>query len=306
MAEASYLQTVADPWVMRPGRISDEYQGMTLPMKMRHTLTMTTNTAGASALCIHPNLNGMIAIPVVTTNVANWAGASVATHNDLGSATSAFSAYRIVSMGVKVTFTGSESNASGEIVIAHTQGVAIASQTTALADFRELPGATSVSVAYIKGPVWSATHNFDRPPFVSLGADLANVFPATVVLIQGGTSSVTNFRVEVDVNCEFVPLPGSVFSHLATASPIREENIMATRRLAVSRISSGEVADFVKNAYASMKDPTTRKPKATKKAPARRKVAYKRAPLYVAPRSVKRYDNSALPQLRRGKRKYGA
>lgn len=245
----SYSATVANPWVAVPGRIEDEYNGRTVALKVNGSVDLPTNDVGLGMIAFQPNLLQMVRRPGIangSTDLVTWSsnpGVGVQQAfvpcPDLTALTAAYNAYRIVSMGLKATYVGGEIDAKGEIVIAFHQGVPEAGLAADATKYRE-NGHVHVQPIYeIKAPVHAAAHNFDRPSFKGLNVGTGNfydTFPTVTVTTLGGPQpSKSLIKIDYCYNLELIPIPGSLFEHLAKPSPTSMQGISTVRRLTPGR-----------------------------------------------------------------------
>lgn len=241
MSRASYAATVANPWVAQPGAIEDEFNGRTVALKVNGSFDILTNDVGNGAWAIQPHLAEVLragAFPPGSGD-ATWNPPGIVyPAQDYTALTAAYNAYRIVSVGVKATYIGGEVDAKGEISISHHQGVAAAGLAANISSYRE-HGAVHVQPLYeIKGPVYGACHNFDRPAFRAMGLAHYDTFPTTVVAVLGGPQAKSLVKVEYCYNLELIPIPGSLFEHLAKTSPTSATGVATARRLVPGRAGS--------------------------------------------------------------------
>lgn len=242
----SYYETVANPWTLTPGKIADEYQGMTTALKIKGSYNLVTNDKGLGACAVQPNLNNMFlhagaalgqttSVDWVTTTGLNW---NVFASNDLGNLDGSYTSYRIVSYGVSVSYVGGETDAKGEITVCHSQGGTSATYETVLANIREVPCAVIQPITYITKPVMVAVHNYDRPSFKPVLQDFQTVCPTTLIAVIGGPVSQALLKVDIQFNLELVPKINSLHAHLASSSPSSSNEISRVRRLAAARVST--------------------------------------------------------------------
>lgn len=244
----SYAATIANPWIATPGRIEDEYNGRTVALKVNGSVDLATNDKGFGAIAFQPRLQQVQRIAGVSagaTGTVSWtAGAggvgavafSIAGAPDYAALGAAYNAYRIVSFGVKCTYVGGETDAKGEVIIAHHQGVGDGALGTNITAYRE-NGHVHVQPLYeIKAPVYGACHNFDRPSFKALnGVDFYNEFPTTTVCVLAGYANASLLKIDWVMNLELIPIPGSLFEHLAKPSPSSSTGMAVARRLSPGR-----------------------------------------------------------------------
>lgn len=243
----SYAATIANPWVAVPGRIEDEFNGRTVALKINGSTDITTNSVGFGASAFQPRLDQYLrraGVAAGATGPVDWtAGAggvgavswAVAGAPDFTALNAAYNSYRIVSVGVKCTYVGGETEAKGELVVAHHQGVQDGQLSNNIATYREM-GHVHVQPLYeIKNPVFGACHNFDRPEFRPMGSSFYDVFPTTTVAVLGGYINASLVKVDWCYNLELIPIPGSLFEHLAKPSPVNGAGMAVARRLTPGR-----------------------------------------------------------------------
>lgn len=234
-----YFDVCNDPWSAKAVGLPDEYMGATLPLKMRSSVTLTTNASGMAALGLQPVFATPILSPTgftgVSSTITAWGGAPAALDDWASTVTPNMIAHRAISLGVCVSYIGPEASAAGEIIITTTTGLTSTEQSLNVSDWRDQQGAVSQNVPFITKPVCCAVSNFDRPPFNALSNGFTRYFPSIWIGVIGGPVGAT-FRVDLVYNFEFLPLSTSGMHQMANVTPHDDVSMAETgRRLSPSR-----------------------------------------------------------------------
>jgi len=210
------MEILANPWEAPPVGIIDEFAGKTCALRVNQTLTLNTgagenyiatiikcndiDTAVTQQLGVN-DLTGAVSGSAVDTPIPGYA--DLATH---------YSAYRPVSMGVKVYYVGAEGATSGTVSIVCVNGVDVYTKLPADADdWFNMEGCKTVACASMTGPLCAAVHSYDRPNFDLLTrTDTHLFFPTVVVFSAGLPASTSALRVEISYCLELIPVFGSI------------------------------------------------------------------------------------------------
>lgn len=244
----AFIKCVADPFHAAPAHLPDEFQGLSTPMKLRTSTVITPLAGGLAAWAFQPSLLASYqnATAVTAAGVVTW-NAAYTPHDDYTALEASYSQYRIISVGVKVSYIGQADQAQGEIVVLPFQASqnvtgAVAPLPANINDWRDNVSATTHSVPSMHKDIAIALHNYDRPPFATstTGNFVAN-FPQVAIGFLGVPEAVdkAQFRIEYFVNIEAIPRQNSIHQHLATRSSTSTAGIAVSRRLQPMQVSGG-------------------------------------------------------------------
>jgi len=242
---SSYLACVTDPWHAPPAQLPDEFQGPTIPLKLKQTTTVAGTATGTNALLIVPSVSSFTYPSTVTAGgVVTWG--ATAPHDDYTDFLANFDEYRFISIGVKVVYIGQADLASGQVVVypflSKTVGNSAGIIPANINDWRDNQSASVHSVSIDQKSPVCAMHSYDRPPFTSIGSSTCvTVFPQLAIGFIGiPTALVPQFAVELTINVEAVPKQGSIHHGLAQASPDHPHVIDLARKLTPTITAVGE------------------------------------------------------------------
>lgn len=244
VAGEGFYKVVRDPWDAPPAGIADDFSAPTCPLKLRSAHYLTTNTLGHCAFMFSPVLDAggtwnyaNVATAVASDTISAWASTD---HPDAAALIAAYSLYRPVSVGIKAYYVGPVTSTSGILTVAPAQGISSpATQLpTSITELADLPGAVNQSAASMTDALCFVGHMYDRVMFNALTTGLhANAFPSCIVALTGGLASTAVLRVEVTLNCEFIPLLTNIISSQSASVQGASNVIMdQTRRLGSHRI----------------------------------------------------------------------
>lgn len=248
----SFVQCLRDPINALPARYPDEFQGRTVALKIRKSVPLTpvivapATTSTACGVIIYPSLLQFHqALTVNNTALTTGAGSAIP-HDEYNTLLSNMKKWRPVSMGIRVTYTGSNDTSQGEVIIYGSEGQAFnvdvpanSDYSLTVTDWRDYQGAVSQDVRGLGKGLHASVHNFDRSPFFDIGADAAalrSIFPQINVAVTGIRPDDPAFRIETYFNIECVPKPTSVHHDLATVGEHNPGDAMVGRRLASVRV----------------------------------------------------------------------
>jgi len=241
---ASYLACVTDPWHAAPAQLPDEFQGPTIPLKLKMTSTIAGTATGTNALLVKGQMLQHLAVATVTApGVVSW-GISP-NHDDYADFLANFEEYRTISMGVKIVYIGQADLASGQVVVypflARQDGTTAGVLPVNVNDWRDNQSASVHSVSIDQKSPVAALHNYDRPGFIAINSTSFTSFPQLALGFIGiPTALVPQFAVEITLNLEAVPKQGSIHHGLAQASPDHPNVINLARKLTPTITGVGE------------------------------------------------------------------
>lgn len=245
---SDYAKCLADPFEGPVSGIVDEFQGKTVTFRVNQTQLLST-PAGIGYT------GAIIKVPPIDTQfmqtiVSDAAGTTfVPTSVPLNGAADLaihYDQYRPVSMGVKVFYTGTESNTAGTVSAAVINGaLTIADFPADFDEWFNLPDCHTMACASMTEPLVAICHSFDRPKFNGwVSTDAQFYFPAIGVWGAGLPANTQGLlRMEVSIVLECIPKYGSILTqHMSQVVP-HDPNAMATahRKLPVARVG-GEAA----------------------------------------------------------------
>lgn len=244
----AFINVCKDPFGAPPAGIADDFSAPTCPLKLRSAHYIQTNTLGHCAFVISPVIDGGAAWAYANTATATasdtisaWVGAD---HGDLAALSAAYTSWRPVSLGVKAYYVGPQSTTAGIMTVAPIQGLSapITQLPTSITELADLPGAVNVAAATMTEPLVCIANMFDRVGFALLGSgNHAYTMPSVVIALTGGLASTNVLRVEVSMNCEYLPLYSNIVSSQAATPQGTSSSAMDTvRRLGAYRIGSAK------------------------------------------------------------------
>jgi len=241
---ASYIACVTDPWHAAPAQLPDEFQGPTIPLKLKQTTTIAGTVSGANALLIRASMGSFTSPAAVTAaGVVTW-GAGVPS-DDSTDFTANFDEFRFISIGVKIVYIGQADLASGQVIVypflSRINGTTAGVIPANLNDWRDNQSASVHSVSIDQKSPVCALHNYDRPPFRATTASADENFPQLAIGFTGiPVATSAQFAVEITYNLEAVPKQGSIHHGLAQASPDHPNVINLARKLTPTVTGVGE------------------------------------------------------------------
>lgn len=283
-----YMRVCADPFNAPAVGIPDEYEGLTVPFKLRTAINATTNAAGAFLVAFTGRLDGSstdsysnVATAATATTITAFAGTD---HPDLTSFSANFRTYRPVSAGIKVYYTGAESTTAGILTVGHLEGLATTTVDGKewpldISDWVDLPGAYTHSCAAMTEPLMAVARCYDRPGFASPSTIINQYFPSLFVSGLNLPASSTVVRIEAVLNLECVPYVGNqVSQHLSSVTaPNTSHMEMTSRRLATTKV--GPASTLARNMLSLSSMVSKRKKRPSKKR-RKRKLTYPTAAKY--------------------------
>lgn len=300
-----YTAVCRDPWDAPPTGLPDDYESHTVPLKIKASYLLNTNDNGSFAFAVGPaidittgtNYSVLGTCTAGTSNLISFAGSD---HPDAASLVANFNLWRPISAGLKAYYLGAEQTTQGSMCVGHNDNMVPATGTigtaipTAIADWWDLPNATSCSVATMTEPLAVAVRAFDAVNFQAFNSVAHFAFFPTMWV--AGTnmpvSSTGLIRIECVLNMEAIPLYGNALTaHLQQSFPPEPSVIMMThRQLGVVR--AGPLSS-VKPPMSAMRTSSSTKKKGSRKPRKKSKRrAYKR----------RAYTSSGLTQPIRGAR----
>jgi len=241
---ASYVNCVVDPWHAPPAQLPDEFQGPTIPLKLKQTVAIPGTATGANALLISGVMQSFTRVSTVTApGVVTWGVGSPA--DDYTDFLANFDEYRTISMGIKIVYIGQADLASGQVVVfpflSKSSGDTVGVIPTSITDWRDNQSASVHSVSLDQKAPVATLHNYDRPSFISIAGSNYASFPQLAIGFLGIPTAVTaQFAVEITINVEAVPKQGSIHHGLAQASPDIPGGIANARRLTPNITCTGK------------------------------------------------------------------
>jgi len=249
----SFVACLKDPINAAPAQYPDEFQGRTVALKIRQSVPLVpsgnSTTGESSAGIVISSSLFKFAIPFASTAGVVTAYGAVVSHDEYGTLLSNMKAYRPVSLGVRVVYTGSNDTSKGEVITYGAENnflnalnpttIAASDISAKFTDWRDYQGAVSVDVRTLGKGIFSAVSAFDRMPFLPLDTDvieLRKYFPELNLAISGVIQADAGFRVETYMNIECIPKPTSVHHDLARPSPQSPSAQAAARRLSSVRV----------------------------------------------------------------------
>lgn len=247
MSAAAYGKLVANPFDATPVGLPDDYEGQTVPIRLKASYVVGTNDNGSYAGVFCPSIQGTasynyVQSAVCATTTSNITAFNTASHPDNATFVANFHAWRPISAAIKVFYLGAEASSQGVIAVGHSDGLNPATANisthfpTAIPDWLDLPGSFSQSVTSMTEPSVAIGRNFDRPTFQPIGTGQHLLtFPALwVVGTNLPVSAPSIIRIEAVINIEALPLHGNaITAHLqSVTSPDPLGMAMEHRRLA--------------------------------------------------------------------------
>jgi len=256
----AYFNAVADPFTAEPAGLCDEYAGKTGSLRVNQTFLLGTPAGNgytgasvqSSALnAAHIYALTMDAAGVITANVPT----ALAGYSDLNTH---YTAYRPISMGVKVYYTGAEATTAGTVSVCAIPGAYnFNGFPTNVNDWFNLDECETVAAASMTGPLVAKVHNFDRPTFEELSSISTDRFFPVIGILGTGLPINTPgiIRVETSLIMELIPKHGSVLAQNNTETIPSDVSAMeqVSRRLPSIRLGDAAVAATAARAASSAK-----------------------------------------------------
>jgi len=277
-----YMRVCADPFNAPPVGLPDEYEGLTVPIKLRTATNITTNNAGAYLATFTGRIDGTATdsyansatLTAGTTTITGFTGTD---HGDLTSFSTNFRYCRPISAGIKVYYTGAEATTSGILSVGHLEGLQTTTVSStefplAVEEWIDLPGVYSHSCASMTEPLMAICRNYDRPVFANVATDVKTYFPSLFTAGVNLPASLPVVRVECVLNLECIPFIGNqISSHLTSKVPPSYQAIeMVGRRLSTAKSGLASIVQKPLTIGSGSKPRSSKKKKRTKKRSARR------------------------------------
>lgn len=243
-AKSSYAAVCADPFDAPPAGLPDDYEGQTIPYKIKASYVLSTNDNGSLCIVFCPIINGAVAYnyaqsatcTTLTNNITAFTGVA---HPDAATVVANFYAWRPISAAIKVFYLGAEATSAGVIGVGHSDGLTPSTANIGthfplnLSDWFDMASTFTQSVTSMTEPSMVAVRAFDRCPFITPNATgFVQTFPAMwLVGTNLPVSLGSAVRVECVLNCEMLPFHGNALtSHMQTVTQPNPASIMTVHR----------------------------------------------------------------------------
>lgn len=219
-ASHPYVEQVIDPFnVSGEGLVGlpDMFNAPTQVLKLRDTLTLTTNASGIACFVIKPALVNFRTSGAFTgTAFTSWGSGT--NHEKNALVVAECPRYRIIGQGVRVTYMGAPSVATGRVCVLPMVGIANTDLSTTTDDWYDAPNAIECTPSEL--PVEYHMSPFDNPTFqASASADFTSSFPGVAILFSGAVVSALLLSVEVVTYVEMVPYTTTLNAHSSKPTP---------------------------------------------------------------------------------------